>query len=44
MFYPSSYYEPPNQDPPNFCNFCGKVAPENKIYCSSACLVDDCEL
>ena len=44
MAYPFNYYDIPNDDPPNFCNFCGKEAPENKMYCSSSCLVDDSEL
>lgn len=44
MAYLFNYYDPPSQDPPNFCNFCGKEAPENKMYCSSSCLVDDSEL
>ena len=34
MAYLFNYYDPPSQDPPNFCNFCGKEAPENKMYCS----------
>ena len=44
MFYPFNYYEPPAQDPPNFCAFCEKEIPENKIYCSSSCLINDSEL
>ena len=44
MGYLFNYYDIPNDEEPNFCNFCGKEAPENKMYCSSSCLVDDSEL